>query len=160
MGQRKKRSVKCKGVRLEDICSKFPHFHNPASLARRDSQTTIRLDTHFSSLCLHSKWPVAASLRRLYPLKYVQQIYLIMACRDFPWRITSTVGWKVLFRLGRKGSDRIQSLWATTVLKPECDRKGLCFYGFTWKVQCNKGLYSSQILLYLLGNFGATDSVT
>lgn len=33
-----------------------------------------------------------------------------MASRDFPWRITSTAGWKVLFRLGRKGSDQIQSL--------------------------------------------------
>lgn len=74
---------------------------------RRDS-LTICLDTHFSSPSC--KWPVTASLRRLYPLRNALQIYLIMVSGDFPLRITSNLGWKVLFRLGRKGSDQIQSL--------------------------------------------------
>lgn len=53
-------------------------------------------------------------------------------------------GVKSLVPLGKKrvGPNPIPCA-ATTELKPECDRKGLCFYGFTWNVWCNKGLFSS-----------------
>lgn len=52
-----------------------------------------------------------------------------------------------------KGRTESNPCAATTELKPECDRKGLCFYGFTWKVRCDKGLFSSQIPLHLLDHF-------
>lgn len=69
-----------------------------------------------------------------------------MSSGDFPRRITSTTRVKSLVPLGEKrGRTKSNPCAATTELKPECDWKGLCFYGFTWKVRCNKGLFSSRI---------------
>lgn len=61
-------------------CLKFTIFSNPTSLAKEGFSNNNTTCTHFFST---NKWPVKASLNRSYPLRYVQQIYLIMVFRGF-----------------------------------------------------------------------------
>ena len=99
--------------------NEFPHFHNPASLAELGFPNN---STSWHIPPPPPPPPLPPPTRRVTRDSLFEQIVSTQIRSTnisyyglrgiFPWRITSTAGWKALFRLARKGSDQIQSLWS------------------------------------------------